>query len=174
MSFVITVCLPGCKVSFHCCHPFVLTRTTRACWRWHEPYQQRHDGSWEKFKRCRQMLWTSMSLRQVGTGEASKALTCLLLSDCLLSLWMFKPLSFFLSLSFPPYLSFLFLSLSPFSILFISFLSFGGCNWLMFKSEQLERIEEGMDQINKDMKEAEKNLTDLGNLCGLCPCPCNK
>ncbi|KTF97222.1 hypothetical protein cypCar_00022593 [Cyprinus carpio] len=31
-----------------------------------------------------------------------------------------------------------------------------------------------MDQINKDMKEAEKNLTDLGNLCGLCPCPCNK
>ncbi|TRY65779.1 hypothetical protein DNTS_029338 [Danionella cerebrum] len=44
----------------------------------------------------------------------------------------------------------------------------------MFKSEQLERIEEGMDQINKDMKEAEKNLTDLGNLCGLCPCPCNK
>lgn len=44
----------------------------------------------------------------------------------------------------------------------------------MFNSEQLERIEEGMDQINKDMKEAEKNLTDLGNLCGLCPCPCNK
>lgn len=44
----------------------------------------------------------------------------------------------------------------------------------MYKSEQLERIEEGMDQINKDMKEAEKNLTDLGNLCGLCPCPCNK
>uniref|UniRef100_A0A671MFI4 Multifunctional fusion protein n=1 Tax=Sinocyclocheilus anshuiensis TaxID=1608454 RepID=A0A671MFI4_9TELE len=40
--------------------------------------------------------------------------------------------------------------------------------------KQLERIEEGMDQINKDMKEAEKNLTDLGNLCGLCPCPCNK
>lgn len=86
------------QVSFHYCHPFVLTRTTRACWRWHEPYQQRHDGSWEKFKRCRQMLWTCMSLRQVGTGEASKALTCLLLSDCLLSLWMFKPLSFFLSL----------------------------------------------------------------------------
>ncbi|XP_077095120.1 synaptosomal-associated protein 25-B [Siphateles boraxobius] len=42
------------------------------------------------------------------------------------------------------------------------------------QGEQLERIEEGMDQINKDMKEAEKNLTDLGNLCGLCPCPCNK
>ncbi|XP_003788250.1 synaptosomal-associated protein 25 [Otolemur garnettii] len=40
--------------------------------------------------------------------------------------------------------------------------------------EQLERIEEGMDQINKDMKEAEKNLTDLGKFCGLCVCPCNK
>ncbi|XP_030635344.1 synaptosomal-associated protein 25-B isoform X1 [Chanos chanos] len=42
------------------------------------------------------------------------------------------------------------------------------------QGEQLERIEEGMDQINRDMKEAEKNLTDLGNLCGLCPCLCNK
>ncbi|KAJ8393046.1 hypothetical protein AAFF_G00069500 [Aldrovandia affinis] len=42
------------------------------------------------------------------------------------------------------------------------------------QGEQLERIEEGMDQINKDMKEAEKNLTDLGKFCGLCSCPCNK
>uniref|UniRef100_A0A3Q3D5Z3 Zgc:101731 n=1 Tax=Hippocampus comes TaxID=109280 RepID=A0A3Q3D5Z3_HIPCM len=33
---------------------------------------------------------------------------------------------------------------------------------------QLERIEEGLDQINSDMKEAEKNLTDLGKCCGLC------
>uniref|UniRef100_A0ABI7XS75 Multifunctional fusion protein n=1 Tax=Felis catus TaxID=9685 RepID=A0ABI7XS75_FELCA len=41
------------------------------------------------------------------------------------------------------------------------------------QGEQLERIEEGMDQINKDMKEAEKNLTDLGKFCGLCVCPCN-
>uniref|UniRef100_A0A8C5MLY5 Multifunctional fusion protein n=1 Tax=Leptobrachium leishanense TaxID=445787 RepID=A0A8C5MLY5_9ANUR len=40
--------------------------------------------------------------------------------------------------------------------------------------QQLERIEEGMEQINKDMKEAEKNLTDLGKFCGLCVCPCNK
>uniref|UniRef100_A0A3P8VR05 Multifunctional fusion protein n=1 Tax=Cynoglossus semilaevis TaxID=244447 RepID=A0A3P8VR05_CYNSE len=39
---------------------------------------------------------------------------------------------------------------------------------------QLERIEEGMDQINKDMKDAEKNLNDLGKFCGLCSCPCNK
>ncbi|KAM3931561.1 synaptosomal-associated protein 25 isoform 1-T1 [Leptodactylus fuscus] len=42
------------------------------------------------------------------------------------------------------------------------------------QGEQLERIEEGMEQINKDMKEAEKNLTDLGKFCGLCVCPCNK
>uniref|UniRef100_A0AAY4EHM1 Synaptosomal-associated protein n=1 Tax=Denticeps clupeoides TaxID=299321 RepID=A0AAY4EHM1_9TELE len=36
--------------------------------------------------------------------------------------------------------------------------------------EQLERIEEGLDQINQDMREAEKNLTDLGKCCGLCAC----
>lgn len=36
--------------------------------------------------------------------------------------------------------------------------------------EQLERVEEGLDQINSDMKEAEKNLTDLGKCCGLCSC----
>ncbi|XP_061733757.1 SNARE_SNAP25N and SNARE_SNAP23C domain-containing protein [Nerophis ophidion] len=38
------------------------------------------------------------------------------------------------------------------------------------QGEQLERIEEGLDQINSDMKEAEKNLTDLGKCCGLCGC----
>ncbi|XP_062328965.1 SNARE_SNAP25N and SNARE_SNAP23C domain-containing protein [Osmerus eperlanus] len=38
------------------------------------------------------------------------------------------------------------------------------------QGEQLERIEEGLDQINSDMKEAEKNLTDLGMCCGLCSC----
>nr|XP_023856142.1 synaptosomal-associated protein 25-A [Salvelinus alpinus] len=42
------------------------------------------------------------------------------------------------------------------------------------QGEQMERIEEGMDQINKDMKDAEKNLNDLGAFCGLCSCPCNK
>uniref|UniRef100_G3PPA3 Multifunctional fusion protein n=1 Tax=Gasterosteus aculeatus aculeatus TaxID=481459 RepID=G3PPA3_GASAC len=42
------------------------------------------------------------------------------------------------------------------------------------QGEQLERIEEGMDQINKDMKDAEKNLNNLGQFCGLCSCPCNK
>uniref|UniRef100_H2L4F6 Synaptosomal-associated protein n=1 Tax=Oryzias latipes TaxID=8090 RepID=H2L4F6_ORYLA len=38
------------------------------------------------------------------------------------------------------------------------------------QGEQLERIDEGLDQINSDMKEAEKNLTDLGKCCGLCNC----
>uniref|UniRef100_A0A8C7ZAP9 Multifunctional fusion protein n=1 Tax=Oryzias sinensis TaxID=183150 RepID=A0A8C7ZAP9_9TELE len=42
------------------------------------------------------------------------------------------------------------------------------------QGEQLERIEEGMDQINKDMMDAEKNLNNLGQFCGLCSCPCNK
>lgn len=31
-----------------------------------------------------------------------------------------------------------------------------------------------MDQINKDMREAEKNLTELNKCCGLCVCPCNR
>ncbi|KAM4690797.1 synaptosomal-associated protein 23 [Rhinophrynus dorsalis] len=39
------------------------------------------------------------------------------------------------------------------------------------QGEQLNRIEEGMDQINKDMREAEKNLTELNKCCGLCICP---
>ncbi|KAL0972834.1 hypothetical protein UPYG_G00195330 [Umbra pygmaea] len=38
------------------------------------------------------------------------------------------------------------------------------------QGEQLERIEEGLDQIDSDMKEAESNLTDLGKCCGLCSC----
>ncbi|TRY66160.1 hypothetical protein DNTS_010876 [Danionella cerebrum] len=40
------------------------------------------------------------------------------------------------------------------------------------QGEQLDRIEEGLDQINKDMKEAEKNLTDMARCCGLCIWPC--
>ncbi|XP_039391488.1 synaptosomal-associated protein 23 [Mauremys reevesii] len=42
------------------------------------------------------------------------------------------------------------------------------------QGEQLTRIEEGMDQINKDMREAEKTLTELNKCCGLCLCPCNR
>ncbi|XP_007460191.1 PREDICTED: synaptosomal-associated protein 23-like isoform X2 [Lipotes vexillifer] len=41
------------------------------------------------------------------------------------------------------------------------------------QGEQLKRVEEGMDQINKDMREAEKTLTELNKCCGLCVCPCN-
>uniref|UniRef100_A0A673UXZ4 t-SNARE coiled-coil homology domain-containing protein n=1 Tax=Suricata suricatta TaxID=37032 RepID=A0A673UXZ4_SURSU len=42
------------------------------------------------------------------------------------------------------------------------------------QGEQLNRIEEGMDQINKDMREAEKTLIELNKCCGLCVCPCNR
>ncbi|XP_054458033.1 SNARE_SNAP25N and SNARE_SNAP23C domain-containing protein isoform X1 [Anoplopoma fimbria] len=42
------------------------------------------------------------------------------------------------------------------------------------QGEQLERIEEGMDSINRDMKEAEKNLTDMAQCCGLCIWPIRK
>lgn len=31
-----------------------------------------------------------------------------------------------------------------------------------------------MDQINADMKEAEKNLEGMEKCCGLCVLPCNK
>ena len=41
-------------------------------------------------------------------------------------------------------------------------------------TEQLDRIEEGMDQINADMREAEKNLTGMEKCCGLCVCPWKK
>ncbi|KAK0182803.1 hypothetical protein PV327_000901 [Microctonus hyperodae] len=52
-----------------------------------------------------------------------------------------------------------------------------GANTLMMldhQGEQLDRIEEGMDQINADMKEAEKNLTGMEKCCGLCVLPCQK
>ncbi|XP_069500403.1 synaptosomal-associated protein 25-like isoform X4 [Ambystoma mexicanum] len=42
------------------------------------------------------------------------------------------------------------------------------------QGEQLDRIDEGLEQINQDMKEAEKNLTDMAKCCGLCICPCDK
>ncbi|MEQ2287715.1 Synaptosomal-associated protein 25 [Ameca splendens] len=38
------------------------------------------------------------------------------------------------------------------------------------QGEQMDSIEKGLDQINSNMKEAEKNLTDLGKCCGLCSC----
>ncbi|KAF7201464.1 transcript variant X2, partial [Nothobranchius furzeri] len=42
------------------------------------------------------------------------------------------------------------------------------------QGEQLRRIDEGMDQINEDMKKADKNLADLSRCCGLCVCPCDR
>ncbi|KAM5146713.1 synaptosomal-associated protein 25-like [Mantella aurantiaca] len=38
------------------------------------------------------------------------------------------------------------------------------------QGEQLERVDKGLEQINQDMREAEKNLTDMGKCCGLCSC----
>jgi len=45
---------------------------------------------------------------------------------------------------------------------------------LNHQGEQLDRIEEGMDQINADMKEAESNLAGMEKCCGICVLPCNK
>ncbi|XP_034433064.1 synaptosomal-associated protein 23-like isoform X2 [Hippoglossus hippoglossus] len=42
------------------------------------------------------------------------------------------------------------------------------------QGEQLKHVEDGMDQINQDMKLAEKNLTDLSKCCGICVCPCDR
>ncbi|CAD5118913.1 DgyrCDS7588 [Dimorphilus gyrociliatus] len=39
------------------------------------------------------------------------------------------------------------------------------------QGEQLEHIEEGMDQINVDMRDAEKNLEGMEKCCGLCVLP---
>ncbi|XP_065080957.1 synaptosomal-associated protein 25 isoform X3 [Ochlerotatus camptorhynchus] len=47
-------------------------------------------------------------------------------------------------------------------------------NMLNMQGEQLDRIEEGMDQINADMREAEKNLSGMEKCCGICVLPCNK
>ncbi|XP_054470521.1 synaptosomal-associated protein 25-B-like [Anoplopoma fimbria] len=39
------------------------------------------------------------------------------------------------------------------------------------QGEQLDRVEEGMNKVNADLKEAEKDLKDIGVCCGLiCPC----
>lgn len=42
------------------------------------------------------------------------------------------------------------------------------------QGEKLNRVEENLDVINADMKEAEKNLTGLEKFCGLCVCSCRK
>ncbi|KAM9465803.1 synaptosomal-associated protein 23-like isoform 1-T1 [Clarias gariepinus] len=52
----------------------------------------------------------------------------------------------------------------------------GGKTMVMLdqQGEQLRRVDQGMDQINQDMRAAEKNLTDLSKCCGLCVCPCDR
>ncbi|XP_068436472.1 synaptosomal-associated protein 23-like [Clinocottus analis] len=42
------------------------------------------------------------------------------------------------------------------------------------QGEQLRQVDQGMDKINQDMRQAEKNLTDLSKCCGLCVCPCDR
>lgn len=42
------------------------------------------------------------------------------------------------------------------------------------QGEKLNRVEENLDQINADMREAEKNLTGLEKFCGLCVCSCRR
>ncbi|XP_048735036.2 synaptosomal-associated protein 25-like [Ostrea edulis] len=39
------------------------------------------------------------------------------------------------------------------------------------QGEQMDRIEEGMDQVKIDMKDAEKSLEELRKCCGLCVLP---
>uniref|UniRef100_A0A3Q3J6H9 Synaptosomal-associated protein n=1 Tax=Monopterus albus TaxID=43700 RepID=A0A3Q3J6H9_MONAL len=45
---------------------------------------------------------------------------------------------------------------------------------LQLAEEQLKNVEQGLDQINVDMRKAENNLTDLSRCCGLCVCPCDR
>lgn len=40
--------------------------------------------------------------------------------------------------------------------------------------EQLERVEQNLDTINQDMKEAEEHLKGMEKCCGLCVLPCLK
>ena len=42
------------------------------------------------------------------------------------------------------------------------------------QGEQLNRIESGLDNINADMKEAEKHLTGMEKWCGMCVMPWNR
>jgi len=42
------------------------------------------------------------------------------------------------------------------------------------QGEQLDRVEKGLDNINADMKEANKHLTGMEKWCGICICPWNR
>uniref|UniRef100_A0A671RB74 Synaptosome associated protein 23.2 n=1 Tax=Sinocyclocheilus anshuiensis TaxID=1608454 RepID=A0A671RB74_9TELE len=42
------------------------------------------------------------------------------------------------------------------------------------QGEKLKNVEQEMDQIKEDMKQARKNLNELSKCCGLCLCPFNR
>eukprot|EP00794_Sanderia_malayensis_P017430 gene17430-19174_t len=42
------------------------------------------------------------------------------------------------------------------------------------QGEKLDRIDDTLNDINEDMREAEKNLTGLEKFCGLCICSCKR
>ena len=42
------------------------------------------------------------------------------------------------------------------------------------QGEQLNRIEQGLDGINADMKQAEQHITQMEKFCGLCLMPWNR
>lgn len=42
------------------------------------------------------------------------------------------------------------------------------------QGEKLDRVDETLDNINADMREAEKNLTGMEKFCGLCICGCKR
>lgn len=66
---------------------------------------------------------------------------------------------------------FLIISIFPF---FFFWFSSTSVDWNILRTEQLDRVEEGMDQINADMREAEKNLSGMEKCCGICVLPCKK
>ena len=44
-------------------------------------------------------------------------------------------------------------------------------SWVMMLAEQLDHIEEGLDTINNEMKQAERALKRMSKCCGLCLMP---
>ena len=50
-----------------------------------------------------------------------------------------------------------------------------GCELsFVITGEQLDKVEENLDQMNQDMKEAERNMEKMEKCCGLCVCPWNR
>lgn len=41
------------------------------------------------------------------------------------------------------------------------------------QGEQLDNVEQRLDEINVDLKQTDKNLTELEKCCGCCVCPCS-